>query len=255
MYGQERNGSKLLGGLPTGDALAMPNQDSDATEPIKLPELAVLVAHSDSVIATGLVELLRKNGHFRVFNAGEGQVISPSVSTLVQSVDVVIADYDEGIKLMVDAKQSNARVVILTHRDSQMKICHALSQGVRGYLLLGCGFQDVVAGIRSVYEGGVAITPRVASRLAESLKQQSLTAREQSVLRHMTLGWSNKRIARALGMALGTVKTHVKSILAKLDADTRGEAVAIARHRGLLADEVDSDARGGGGLPRLGAAY
>jgi DNA-binding NarL/FixJ family response regulator len=161
----------------------------------------------------------------------------------------VIADYDSGIRLTDGAPASNAHVVILTHSDSQAKICHALAQGVRGYLLLGCSLQDLAAGIRSVHQGGVAVTPRVASRIAESMNQETLTARQQIVLRLMTLGWSNKRIARELRLAVGTVKTHVKSILAKLGAGNRSEAAAIARQRGILPDDVD-EAR----APRDGAA-
>jgi DNA-binding CsgD family transcriptional regulator len=84
----------------------------------------------------------------------------------------------------------------------------------------------------------------VASRIAESLNQETLTAREQSVLRQMTLGQSNKRIAQELGLAVGTVKVHVKSILSKLNAGNRGEAVAIARRRGILPDEIEWQAPG-----------
>ena len=85
-----------------------------------------------------------------------------------------------------------------------------------------------------MYEGGVALEPLVARRIAESMKQEPLTAREEGVLRQLMLGLSNKKIAVKFDLAEGTVKTHVKSILAKLHAGSRMEAIAIAHRRGLL---------------------
>jgi DNA-binding CsgD family transcriptional regulator len=70
------------------------------------------------------------------------------------------------------------------------------------------------------------------------MKQQALTRRESDILRHMMQGLSNKAIACRLTLAVGTVKTHVKSILEKLDAVSRTEAVAIAQRRGMLSEEA-----------------
>jgi DNA-binding CsgD family transcriptional regulator len=71
------------------------------------------------------------------------------------------------------------------------------------------------------------------------MQQRALTAREEEILRQLTLGLSNKEIARKLNLAVGTVKTHVKSILDKLDAARRTEAVAIARLRGILREDSE----------------
>jgi DNA-binding NarL/FixJ family response regulator len=124
--------------------------------------------------------------------------------------------------------------MILTHNDSEAKICHALEQGARGYLLLGCSLKDLMDGLRSVHLGGIALGPLVATRIADSMKQQALTRREEDILAHMMVGLSNKGIASKLALAVGTVKTHVKSILRKLDATSRTEAAAIALRRGIL---------------------
>ena len=72
------------------------------------------------------------------------------------------------------------------------------------------------------------------------MKQPALTRREGDILRQMMLGRSNKRIAIELTVAIGTVKTHVKSILDKLDAASRTEAAAIAQRRGILQEERES---------------
>src|SRR5258708_19753788 len=79
----------------------------------------------------------------------------------------------------------------------------------------------------------------VVSRVADWMKQKALTGREEDILRLMMLGLTNKAIARKLTLALGTVKTHVKSILYKLDAGSRTEAAAIAQRRGILREECE----------------
>jgi DNA-binding CsgD family transcriptional regulator len=75
--------------------------------------------------------------------------------------------------------------------------------------------------------------------MAEWMKQQALTRREEDILRQVMLGLSNKGIARKLTVAVGTVKTHVKAILRKLDATSRTGAVAVAQRRGILREECE----------------
>ncbi|HEY9024554.1 MAG TPA: LuxR C-terminal-related transcriptional regulator, partial [Burkholderiaceae bacterium] len=74
----------------------------------------------------------------------------------------------------------------------------------------------------------------VAQRMADSMTRASLTQREADVLRFVVAGESNKVIARSLRIEVGTVKTHVSAILAKLDARSRTQAAAIAIARGLV---------------------
>jgi two-component system NarL family response regulator len=90
-----------------------------------------------------------------------------------------------------------------------------------------------------MHMGSIALAPLVASRVAERMKQEALTAREEDTLRQMMLGRSNKAIARKLTLAVGTVKTHVKSIFEKLNAASRSEAIAIAQRRGILREEYE----------------
>jgi two-component system NarL family response regulator len=127
--------------------------------------------------------------------------------------------------------------MILTHSDSEAQICRALEQGARGYLLLGCSVQELINALRSVNAGGLGFGPLVVSRVADWMQHQALTPREEDVLRQLMLGLSNKGISRKLTLAVGTVKTHVKAVLRKLDATNRTEAVAIAQRRGILREE------------------
>jgi DNA-binding NarL/FixJ family response regulator len=200
-------------------------------------QIKVLVAHSDPLISAGLCATLQKRQDFEVAACNrESGVSHPTVSHFLPP-DVVVADYDSGLRLIAFNGASTDRVMILTHIHSETKICHALELGVRGYLLLGCSLEDLMQGIRSMHIGGISLAPLVASRIAERMKQTALTRREEGILGQIMLGLSDKAIAWKLTLALGTVKAHVKSILKKLDAVSRTEAVAIAQRRGIVGEE------------------
>ena len=200
-------------------------------------KIKVLIAHGDPLIAAGLAVTLQQQRDFEAVVCSPALQVSSVAAADLPPADIVVADYDSGLRLIASAGAGKPRVVILTHSDSQAKICHALEQGARGYLLLGCALQDLLDGLRSVGVGGMAIGPLVAQRVAEWMKHRALTRREEDILRQLMLGLSNKGIAMQLNVALGTVKTHVKSILDKLDAASRTEAVAIAQRRGILQEE------------------
>jgi DNA-binding NarL/FixJ family response regulator len=195
--------------------------------------IRVLIAHSDPLISAGLAATISRVRDLETVNSSGRQTLA----------DVVVADYESGLRLIASGGPLGRRVLILTHSDSEAKICHALEQGARGYMLMGCSLQDLVDGLRSVYMGGIALGPLVASRIADRMKQQALTRREGDILRYMMLGLSNKAIASKLALAVGTVKTHVKSVLEKLDASSRTQAVSIAQRRGILRDDEELQIR------------
>lgn len=199
--------------------------------------IKVLIAHGDPLISAGLASLLRERRGFEALVCNPASSVSPAAVSHFPPADVVVSDYDSGLRLLGSGGPGRQRVMILTHNNSEAKICHALEQGARGYLLLGCSLEDVIDGLRSVHGGGVALGPLVVSRMADWMKQRALTLREEDILRQMMLGLSNKAIARTLTLALGTVKTHVKAILGKLDAASRTAAVAIAQRRGILGEK------------------
>src|SRR3954452_2113692 len=210
-------------------------------------KIKVLIVHSDPLIAAGLEATLGRMRDFELVVGGIGQRLPQA--------DVAVTDYDSGLRLIATGSPLSRRLMILTHSDSEAKICHALEQGARGYLLLGCSLQELAAGLRSVYLGGIALGPLAATRIADRMKQQALTRREGDILRHMMLGMSNKAIASKLTLAVGTVKTHVKSVLEKLDASSRTQAVSIAQRRGILRDEDEQAVRSLRTLPAIGRPF
>jgi DNA-binding NarL/FixJ family response regulator len=199
-------------------------------------KIRIHIAHGDPLVAAGLAVSLQRQPDFEAYVRPAGNLSSATASDLPRP-DVVVADYDLGMRLITSAAAKGCQVVILTHRDGEARIRDALEQGARGYLFLGCSLKELFDGLRSVRAGGLAIGPLVASRVAEWMTHRTLTRREADILRQLMLGRSNKHIAIALNVAIGTVKTHVKSILGKLEATSRTQAAAIAQRRGIVQEE------------------
>jgi DNA-binding NarL/FixJ family response regulator len=215
--------------------------DPTLTRESRMPQqsrIRVRIAHSDPLITAGLVTLLRKRRDFEVLVSSRAQT-SNATARHLPPAHVVVADYDSGLRLLGSADAASPRVMILTHSDGEARICRALEQGVRGYLLFGCSLQELINALRSVNLGRLAFAPLVVSRMADWMRQPALTRREEDILRHVMLGLSNKEISGKLTLAIGTVKTHVKAILGKLHARSRTEAVAIAQRRGILSEECE----------------
>ena len=94
--------------------------------------------------------------------------------------------------------------------------------------------KELIDTINLVHRGGRRIPPEIATGIAEHATADALTAREVDVLRSVARGNANKRVASGLGISEDTVKAHMKSILAKLQANDRTHAVTIALKRGII---------------------
>jgi DNA-binding NarL/FixJ family response regulator len=127
-----------------------------------------------------------------------------------------------------------ARIVVLTTYAGDVEAQHALEAGASGYLLKSTPRSDLLEAIRVVHTGRRHIPPAIAVEIAEHRGDQELTDRERDVLQRVAAGRSNKIAADELGISEETVKTHMKSILAKLAASDRTHAVTIATKRGIL---------------------
>ncbi|RUL79092.1 response regulator [Dyella choica] len=127
-----------------------------------------------------------------------------------------------------------ARIVVLTTYRGDMQAARALKAGARGYLLKSTLRKELLHAIRQVHAGLRYIPGEVARVLAEHLHEDALSVRELQVLGKVANGFSNKHIATHMDISVETVKTHVKSILAKINARDRTEAVIIALRRGFI---------------------
>src|SRR5580692_1245665 len=211
------------------------------TEEPQSSVINVLIVHCDPLISAGLATVLRKRRDFKALVCSAAST-PEGMARPLSLADVVVADYDYGLRLIESGGADSHRVMILTHSTSEANVCRALEQGVRGYVLLGGSLENLIEDLRSIHAGGAALGPLVVTRMADWMKQQTLTQRQAEILRQLMLGFSNKIIARKLALSTGTVKSHVKAILQKLGARSRTQAAAIAQRRGILGEECESPA-------------
>ncbi len=146
----------------------------------------------------------------------------------------------------VTSRSLAPRVLLLTTFDAEEYVLEALRAGAMGYVLKDLPTSELLATVRAVYRGeamyrtqaaswalGRAVT-KTAPVNSTSLEQELLTDREREVLQRMAAGESNADIARTLCVSEGTVKTHVHSILQKLNANDRTQAVVWAFRHGFV---------------------
>jgi DNA-binding NarL/FixJ family response regulator len=162
-------------------------------------------------------------------------------------VDVLLAD-TPAQELLAEYRGRNPGIALVVLLDGTQKqdIVRALSAGARGVLDRSASRNEIIAAVKAVTAGLVVVAPQLLATLfneapfADALSKVNdagharLTPRELEVLVAMADGASNKAIARRLGISFHTAKFHVAAILAKLDADSRTEAVAKAAQLGLV---------------------
>jgi DNA-binding NarL/FixJ family response regulator len=134
----------------------------------------------------------------------------------------------------IKAKDPQARILVLTTYAGEAQAARALRVGASGYLLKSSLRKEMIEVIRAVHEGYRHIDPDVAQRLAFPDDDPALGGRESEVLRLIAVGNSNRAVASRLGISEETVKTHLKSIFAKLRVSDRTHAVTEAIRRGII---------------------
>ena len=132
------------------------------------------------------------------------------------------------------AEWADARIVVLTTYRGDAQVMRALKSGARGFMLKGMMRKELRDMIRSVHAGRRVVPPEIAIELAEHADDDTLSLREIQVLRQVAHGNANREIAEILNVTEGTVKAHMKSIIAKLGAKDRTHAVLLAIRRGFL---------------------
>jgi two-component system NarL family response regulator len=127
-----------------------------------------------------------------------------------------------------------ARIIVLSTYAADEEIYSALQAGAMAYLLKSVGREELTQTIRKAVAGERHVPPELATRLADRMSRAPLSPRELDVLRLLVGGKRNREIATALQITEGTVKLHVSSILSKLGAVDRTEAVTVALQRGIV---------------------
>ena len=203
----------------------------------------ILVADDHPVVRDGLVAMLTTQTDFRVVGqASTGREVVANIE--IARPDVVLLDLEmpdlDGVEALrqVTAEHPEVKVLVFTAFDDDERIVSAVQAGAQGYLLKGSPRDKVFDAIRVISQGGSLLQPVVASKLMRHVSRQGvrsrLTARELEALDLLANGMTNKEIAAELVITVRTVKFHVSSILRKLEAGNRTEAVRIAAERGII---------------------
>ena len=204
--------------------------------------IRLLVVDDHPIVREGLVSVLSDEPDFEV--AGSASSADQAViQTASSRPDVVLLDLEmpgtDGVSAIpqIHRAHADARILVFTAYASDDRVFGSIRAGAAGYLLKGATSTEIAHAIRVVSAGESYIEPRIASRLlteASTPQRFVLSDRERSVLRLVAAGMPNKQIARHLSISERTVKFHVTSILNKLNADNRAQAVSLAHERGLL---------------------
>lgn len=204
------------------------------SEPVR-----VLVWAAHPVLRSGIAALLRE--------AGLVSCELPSLAALDATsieADVLVADIDDlrAAIEVAEAAEAAALPLLLMAPDGVGPPAALLDvDGGRGWVSRTASGSELAAALRAVAAGFVVAEPGLLQRRPEAIEDgedptatSPLTPRELDVLQWIALGLPNKAIALKLGISEHTVKFHVGSVLSKLDAGSRTEAVATAARQGLL---------------------
>ncbi len=202
--------------------------------------ITCLIADDHEVVREGLRLSLSRSPRIRVVGeASDGE----SAVALAQRrrPDVVMMDLrmGSGIDGIEAAKQirktaPRSRVVIFTGQPERNLLSRGRDAGCVGYLLKEAPQATIVRAIEKIASGGEFVDPALAPSLIVSEREGLLTNREREILQLLANGMSNNDVAAQLFISQETVKSHVRHILAKLEADTRTQAVAIALREAII---------------------
>ncbi len=216
-------------------------------EPLQGTEsIRILIADDHAVVREGLRTLIgTEPGMEVVGEAADGVEAVKKACGLrpdVVLLDMVMPRMD-GLQAINEIKRecAEARILVLTSFSHDEKVFPAIKAGALGYLLKNASPQALLEAIRDVYQGEPTMSPDIASKLMRELQRTSdlppteepLTAREVEVLRLVAQGLTNQEIAETLVIGVGTVRTHVSNILAKLHLANRTQAALYALREGL----------------------
>ena len=201
--------------------------------------ITILCVDDHELVREGIATLINHQDDMKLIgeasSGGEALDMYREHQPDVTLMDLRLTDMS-GIDAMVAIRGEfpKARIIMLTMIEGDVEIQRALKAGASAYILKNMSSKDLIKTIRTVYANKKYIPSEIAMRLAEHMGFKDLSPREIEVLKLVADGSRNQDIAQTLFIAEETVKMHVMSIMQKLDANSRTQAVAIALRRGII---------------------
>ncbi|WP_445300372.1 response regulator [Microcoleus sp. B9-D4] len=201
--------------------------------------IRVLIADDHYIVRQGLVALLNHESDVKVVaqasNGQEAVTMFREYQPDVTLMDMRMPQMD-GVAAIaaICAEFPCARIVVLTTYDGDENIYRGLQAGAKGYLLKDAEPEELLAAIRTVFEGKKYIPLAVGVKLADRLSGPELSDRELEVIRLIVAGKSNSEISEVLHISESTVKFHVNNILSKMGVSDRTQAAISALKRGIV---------------------
>ncbi|MDP2857779.1 MAG: response regulator transcription factor [Bacillota bacterium] len=209
--------------------------------------LKLMIVDDHAVVRDGLQRLLETDAGFGVTaSVGTGHGALEAANTCEPDIvlmDISLPDMD-GIAVteILSRRSPNTKIVMLTMHTDEELACKAFGAGAHAYIPKNATFEELARTLRIVAAGGLVIGAGLHNKLGEELVRRrtrrqaepSLTKREVEVLRLGAEGRSNKEIAEALYVSVGTVKVHIRTICGKIGASNRTQMVMKATRLGLL---------------------
>lgn len=213
--------------------------------------IRILLVDDHALFREGLAGILASQPDMQVVGeAGDG--LEAVVKARELKPDLVLMDIQmpgmDGLDALseINREMPEARVIMLTVRAEDDRLFQAIKNGAQGFLLKNIRSRELLEMLRGVIKGEAAIPSVLAARVLEEFRRISqqvppdldeetaLTQREQDVLTRVAHGATDKEIAESLSLSIYTVKSHMRSILAKLQVNSRREAARLAKRKGLV---------------------
>ena len=211
--------------------------------------IKILITDDHSVVRQGLRMFLSLDPDLEVIgeaqNGAEAIEMARSLKPDVVLMDLLMPVMD-GITAIGELRREmpETEVIALTSVLEDASVVGAVKAGAIGYLLKDTQSDELCRAIKAAAAGQVQLSPQAAARLMREVRApdspETLTERETDVLRLLAQGLANKEIARDLGIGEKTVKTHVSSVLLKLNVRSRTQAALYAAQIGLVTLETTS---------------
>ncbi len=201
--------------------------------------LKVMIVDDHPPMRMGLIALINSHPHMTVIaEAADGEEAFEIYEDILP--DIVLMDLrmpgmgGAEATLRIRKRHPGAKIVVISTYDWDEDIHRALESGASSYILKDMPIEDIAETVEAVYKGEATLPSTVTKRLAERAHRAPITERERDVLEALIKGRSNKEIARDLSISDETVKSHFKTLFAKLHVRDRTEAAIAAIRHGII---------------------